>query len=415
MPDISRERAPRRRVVGAVWGAALLLVTTLGLCQLRSAAPQVERDSLYVATVRRGPMLVEVRGAGTLVAEDAEWIPATTDGRVDRITVQPGADVTPETLLLELSNLEVARAARDAELQVLAAEADLRSRRLQIRSAILAQEAVVAAAMVEHAEARDRARADAELAEAGLTSTLTLQASRGREQQTGVRAAVEEKRLALAQESESTDLAAAESRLSQFRAAMNLRNQQLRALRVVAGRSGVVQVVAVEVGARVNAGSNLVRIASRDALKAVVQVSQVDASQIAPGQRARIDTHQGIVEGTVTRIDPAVQNGSVKVDVRLPRELPRGVRTDLSVDAAIEIDRVDNAIYVSRPVQAAPDTSITLFRLSRDGKEAARVAVRVGRTSYNAIEIVEGLDAGDRVILSDTSKFDAFQRITITD
>lgn len=393
---------------------ALVATAALGFFHLKRPAPRVSAESLYIDTVRAGAMVVEVRGAGTLVAEDTEWIPATTDGRVKRIAIQPGAIVAADTLLIELSNAEVVQAARDAELQVRAAEAELRSRRMHLRSAILAQEAVAAAARVEYEDARGRARADAELAESGLTSALTLQSSRGREEQHAVRASVEQKRFELARQSESTDLAAAESRLDLLRASFTLRRQQLDALHVRAGRAGVVQQVAIEVGARVNAGANLARVAAPEPLKAVLQISQTDASQIAIGQRVRIDTHEGIVTGAVSRIDPAVQNGSVTVDVRLPSPLPRGARPDLAVDAAIEIARVDNTLTVNRPVQAAANTSITVFRLNGT-REASRVPVRIGRTSFNAVEILGGLRAGDRVILSDTSAFDRFDQITIND
>ena len=414
MVDVRRERQPQRRKLLIATAVTLVATAALGFYHLKRPAPRVSVESLYIDTVRAGAMVVEVRGAGTLVAEDTEWIPATTDGRVERIAAQPGAIVTADTLLIELSNPEVVQAARDAELQVRAAEADLRSRRMQIRSAILAQEAVVAAARVEHEEARGRARADAELAQSGLTSALTLQASRGRERQNEVRASVEEKRFELAKESERTDLAAADSRLDLLRASLALRRQQLNALHVRAGRAGVLQQIAIEVGSRVARGTNLARIAAPERLKAVVQVSQVDASQIALGQRVRVDTHEGLVSGSVSRIDPAVQNGSVTIDVRLPAPLPRGVRPDLSVDAAIEIARIDNALTVNRPVQAAANTSIKLFRLS-GSRAATRVPVRIGRTSFNAIEILSGLRAGDRVILSDTSTFDGFDHITITD
>ncbi len=416
MVDIKREAGPRRRVLTrAIWSAALLVTGTLGFCHFRSAAPRVSSEALYVDTVQAGTMIVEVRGAGSLVAEQTAWIPADSDGRVERLLVQPGTVVTADTLLVELSNARVAQEARDALLEVGAAEAELRSRRVQLESAILAQEAVVAAARVEYADARNRARADTELAQAGLTSALTLQTSTGREQQLAVRADVEQRRLDLARRSERTDLAAAQSRMDQLRATAALEQQQLEALHVRAGRAGVVQHIAVEVGARVSAGANLARVAASEPLKAVLQISQLDASQIVAGQRVRIDTHQGIVAGVVSRIDPSVQNGSVAVDVRLPRELPRGARPDLSVDAAIEIDRVDRALHVHRPVQAGAHTSVKLFRLAANGRAATRVPVRIGRTSFNSVEILSGLRAGDRVILSDTAAFDQFEQITITD
>lgn len=358
-------------------------------------------------------MTVEIRGAGTLVPEQVEWLPASTEGRVASIAAQPGQTVTPDSVLISLTNPEVVQAAREAGLEVRAAEAELRSRRVHLRSQILTQEAVAATARADHEEALNRAKADQELSAAGLASALTVQSSRGRERQLAVRRDVEERRLALARESELTDLAASEARLEQLVANLSLRRQQLASLEVRAGRTGVLQEVAVQAGERVAAGANLARVAAPEPLKAVLQVSQVDASQIALGQRVKVDTHHGIVEGTVSRIDPGVHEGSVTVDVRLPSPLPRGVRPDLSVDAAIEIERIEQAVFVKRPVQAAANTSIQLFRLSADGRQAVRVPVRIGRTSFNVVEIADGLKPGDRIVLSDTSAFEASDHITI--
>ncbi|HYK04714.1 MAG TPA: HlyD family efflux transporter periplasmic adaptor subunit [Thermoanaerobaculia bacterium] len=416
MVDIKRDVGKRRPAFVRFGAPAVLLtVAALGFCHFKPSSPRVPAGSLHIGVVRAGAMVVEVRAAGTLVAEETRWIPAATDGRVDRILVRPGDTVGPDTVLVELTNAEVARAAGDALLEVQAAEAEMRKLHLTLERQALSQEAVVASARAEHAEARNRARADAELAQVGLTSALTLQAAQGREQQLRVRADVEQKGLELLHRSERTELEAAESRLDRLRSTAALRGQQMEALAVRAGRGGVVQQIAVEVGARVSEGTNLARVAAREPLEAVLQISQLEASQIAAGQQVLVDTHQGIVTGTVSRIDPAVQNGSVTVDVRLPSQLPRGARPDLSIDAAIEIDRIDNALHTGRPVQARAQTSIVMFRLSSDGRTATRVPVRIGRTSLNAVEIVSGLRAGDRVILSDTSTFDRYEQITLTD
>jgi HlyD family secretion protein len=395
--------------------AALTVAGALGFCQLKPPSPRVSGQSLWIGTVERGPMLVEIRGAGTLVPEQVEWLPAPADGRVATIAAQPGQTITPDTILIALTNPEVVQAALEAELAVRAAEAELRSRRVGLRSQILTQEALVASVNADHEDARNHAKADLELASAGLASRLTVQASSGREKQLAVRRDVEEKRLAMSRENEQTDLDAWEARLAQLVANLALRRQQRDSLEVHAGRTGVLQEVAVEVGERVSAGANLARVAAPEPLKAVVQISQVDASQIAPGQRVRVDTHHGIVDGTVSRIDPGVQNGSVTVDVRLPGSLPRGVRPDLSVEAAIEIERIDSAVYVKRPVQAAANTSIHVYRLSPDGRSATRIPVRIGRTSFNVVEIMSGLEPGDRIVLSDTSAFESHDHITITD
>ena len=413
MVDIKREK-PRRDGLRRIFGAVVLLAAgVLGFCHFRTAAPRVSAESLYTDAVRAGAMTIEVRGAGTLVPEDTEWVTATTDGRVDRILIKPGSAIEPDTVLLELSNPQVVQLAREAELEVAAAAADLRSRRLHLDSQILAQEAVVAAARAEHDESRSRARADEELAQAGLTSALTRDASRGRERQLAVRAAVEEKRLVLARTSAVTDLAAGEARVDQYRASARLRADHGRALVVRAGRSGIVQSVAVEVGARVSSGANLARVASRDSLKAVLQVSQLEAANIAPGQRVRIDLHDAAIMGRVLRIDPTVVNGAVNVDVQLGADLPRSARPDQSVEGAIEVDRIARTLFVRRPVHARPGTTIAMYRLANDGKSATRVPVRLGRTSFDAVEIRSGLHAGDRVVLSDTTSFDKFEHITI--
>ena len=416
MVDISRD-VPRRRkrLIRTAAVLVFLGLVTLGFCQMKPPAPRVSSSSLWIDTVRTGPMSVEIRGAGTLVPEEVEWIAAATNGRVAKIVVETGAAVTSDSVLIELTNPEVVQAARDAALAVRAAEAELRSRRVQLQSQLLTQEAVVAAVRADYEDARNRAAADGHLAAEGLTSALTAQSSRGREQQLGVRKDVEEKRVRLARQAEETDLDAARSRIDQLQEILALRRQQLDGLIIRAGRTGVIQQIGVEVGAQVTAGANLARVAAPEPLKAVVQISQVDASQVVIGQRVRVDTNHGIVEGTVARIDPAVQNGSVTLDVRLPTRLPQGVRPDLAIDAAIEIDRIERAIYVSRPVQASSNQTISLYRLSANGKEAKRVAVRIGRTSFKVVEITNGLSPGDRVVLSDMARFEAHERITITE
>ena len=407
--DVRRKRNLR---LGA--GAVILAIGGAALSMQKPAPPSISRSNAWIDTVRRGTLNVEVHGAGVLTAEDVEWVAAATEGRVARVLVRPGAEVTPDTVLLEIQNPELQQATADAGLQLHAALAERENRRNQIESALLAQEAVAATARADFEEARLRAAADADLEKAGLISSLTLKFSRGRETQLGVRVDVEEKRLRLARASRGADIAAANARVDQLRALVTLKKQQCEALHVRAGRSGVVQEVPVEAGQRVTAGGVLARVAAPFPLKAVIQVAEVQASQIAAGQAVDVDTHNGVVSGVVARIDPAVRNGSVAVDVSLPRELPAGARPDLSVDATIRIARIADAIFVGRPVQAEARGSVALFKLSADGASATRTTVRVGRASYNAIEIVGGLAPGDRVVLSDTNAFDRFDRINIT-
>jgi HlyD family secretion protein len=406
----SRRRKVAMRLVIA---AVLVGIGGLALSRQRTALPSISRSQAWIDTVRRGALSIQVHGTGVLAPEDVQWIAAAAEGRIARVHVLPGTAVEAETVLVDIENDEVQRAALDAELQLRAAIADLENHKNQIDSALLAQEAVTATARADYEEARLRAAADADLAHAGLISSLTLKFSRGRETQLGVRVAVEEKRLVLARASRRTDLAASIARVDQLRALVALKRQQRDALHVRAGRAGVVQEVAVQAGQRVAGGAVLARVAAPQPLKAVVQISEVQASQIAAGQTVAIDTHEGVVTGMIARIDPAVRNGSVTIDVRLPHNLPLAARPDLSVDANIDIARIGDAVFVGRPVQADARGTIALFRLEPEGNTAVRTKVRVGRASYNTIEILGGLAPGDRVILSDTTTFDGVDRIAI--
>jgi HlyD family secretion protein len=413
---IRNDRGHRRRtlILRLTGAVALVAIGAFALSRQKAAAPSLSRSQAWIDTVRSGMLRIQVHGSGVLTPQDVRWIAAATDGRVERVVVLPGAPVKADTVLLELQNAELQQAEVDAELQLRAVEAELQRRRNEVEGALLMQEAAVASAHAEYEEARLRAATDADLAKAGLISPLTLKFSRGREGQLEVRAGVEDKRLRLARENKTTDVAAAAARVDQLRALVALRQQQRDALHVRAGRDGVVQEVAVEAGQRVVAGAVLARVAAPQPLKAVIQVSEQQASQIVAGQEVDVDTHDGIVTGRVARIDPAVRNGSVTVDVALPRELPGGARPDLSVDATFTTARLPSAVFVGRPVEASANGTVTLFKVAPDGRSAARTSVRVGRASYNAIEILGGLAPGDRVILSDTSAFDHFDSITIT-
>ncbi|MBV8518756.1 MAG: HlyD family efflux transporter periplasmic adaptor subunit [Acidobacteria bacterium] len=417
--DIVRKSDPagRRRRLAVQLAFVLVLVAVAGvaLSRQKPAVPSLGRSQAWIDTVRRGTLRIQIHGSGVLAPENVQWIAAAADGRVERVLVLPGAPVRDDSVLLDIQNPELQQAAVDAELQLRAAEAECNNRRNQVESALLTQEALDAAARADAEEARLRATADDELAKAGLISALTLKFSRGREAQLATRVAVEDKRLRLARESRETEVAAAAARVEQLRALVALRHQQRDGLHVRAGRAGIVQEVAVEPGQRVNAGAVLARVAAPFPLKAVIQVSEVQASQLAAGQAVDVDVHTGIVRGTVARIDPSVHNGSVTVDVALPRELPSGARPDLSVDATIDVATIANAVFVGRPVQADAKGTLMLFRLAPDGTTAVRTSVRTGRMSFNAIEVLGGLAPGDRVILSDTSAFDRFDRIAITD
>jgi HlyD family secretion protein len=406
----------RRRLAVRVAIATLFLAGgALALSRQKPAAPPLSRSQAWIDTVRRGPLKIEVHGSGVLTPEDVQWVSATTDGRVERVLVLPGTAVTADAELMVIQNAELQQSATTAALELRAAEAELQTRANQVESALLAQEAVVATVRAESEEARLRADADADLAAAGLISDLTRKFSHGRASQLALRLGVEEKRLALARQNRLSDIATAAARVEQLRALVALKQEQREGLRVRAGRAGVVQQVAVEAGQRVTSGAVLARIAAPHPLKAVIQVAEVQAVQIAAGQSVVVDTHNGVVTGVVSRIDPSVRNGSVTVDVRLPQQLPAGARPDLSVDATITIARIADALFVGRPVQAEGKGVVRLFRIDGRGEFATRTTVRVGRVSYNAVEILGGLAAGDRVILSDTSAFDRYDRIAITD
>ncbi|HSP17126.1 MAG TPA: efflux RND transporter periplasmic adaptor subunit [Thermoanaerobaculia bacterium] len=409
----STKRKRRRNVRRLLIAGGIAIVGVAGFCYLKPALPSLSRSQAWIDTVRRGAFRQQVRGSGTLVPEDIRWIPAVTDGRIERVIVLAGETVRADTVLIEISNPELLQAARDAELQLNAAEAELRAREIQVERDLLIQRAATATARAEYEEARLRASADAELARAGLVSPLMLKFSQGKEAQLAVRVDAEEKRLELSSRGQPADLGTARARVGQLRTLLDLKRQQVDALHVRAGRDGVLQQVSVEAGQRVTAGTILAKVAAPYPLKAVLQIAQVEAARIASGQNVEIDTHTGIVRGAVMRIDPAVRNGSVTIDVRLPRDLPAGARPDLSVDALIDVDHAGNVLFVGRPVQAEPNGSVVLFRLGPDGTFAARTRIRVGRASYNAIEILGGLAEGDRVVLSDTSTFDRFDRIRI--
>lgn len=413
--DVLRTPQPRRQRLLLRIALAAIIIAGAGvaLSRQKPAAPPLSRSQAWIDTVRRGTLRVQLHGSGVLTPEDVQWIAAATEGRIERVTVLPGTAVDANTVLLEIQNPELQQSAVDAELQLRAAEAELHNRTNQIESALLTQEAVTAAARADYEEARLRAAADEDLAAAGLISPLTLKLSRGREAQLHVRVDVEDKRLQLARETRLTDVAAAAARVDQMRALVVLKRQQRDALQVRAGRAGIVQEVAVEAGQRVTAGAVLARIAAPLPLKAVIQVAEVSASQIERGQKADVDTHNGIISGVVSRIDPAVRNGSVTIDVMLPRELPAGARPDLSVDATIDVAQIASAVFVGRPVQADPSGNMTLFKLTKDGDAAIRTRVRTGHASFNAIEILGGLEPGDQVVLSDTSAFDKYERIQI--
>jgi HlyD family secretion protein len=415
--DIQKPHAARRRRVRQLsLGAGALvfvLATTLGVSRLKPAAPTVPRSSVLLDTVKRGPMVRQVRGLGTLVPEEIRWIPAATDGRVERIVMQPGSQVRPDTVLMELSNPEVEQRALEAESQLRASQASYNELKVRLQSQHLDQEAAAARVQAEYQQARLRADADDQLAKQGLVPDISRQISRSTADELKNRYSIEGKRLAIAQQSIAAQLLVQAADVEQRRALARLRRGQMQALKVTPGLGGVLQQISVEVGQQVTPGTNLARVAAPERLKAVLRVPETQARDVVLGQPASIDTRNGIVTGHVSRIDPGAQNGTVTVDVALDGALPRGARPDLTVDGTIEIDRLADVLYVGRPAIGGAESRAELFKMDADGEHATRVGVRLGRASVNAVEILEGLSAGDQVILSDTSAWESAGRVRL--
>lgn len=415
--DIPREGLARkrqiRRVLYSLGGLVAILLITLGLSRLKPAAPSVERTTLWPGTVRRGEVLRQVRGLGTLVPEDIRWIPAANEGRVERILGLPGKTVKADTILLELSNPEMELATLNAEWQLKAAEAQYTDLRVRLESQRLDQQAATARVQAEYHQAKLRADRNDLLAKDGLFPDVDLKLSQVMAEELANRYGLEQKRLDISSESIEAQLAVQRTQAEQLRAQYQLKKEQLNALKVRAGVDGVLQQLPVQVGQRVTPGTNLARVADPSRLKAEIKIPETQAKDILIGQPATVDTRNGIIPGRVIRIDPASQNGTVTVDVALEGELPKGARPDLSVDGTIELEHLNNVLYVDRPAFGQEKSTITLFRLVDEGKGAVRVQVKLGRSSVNTIEILEGLKVGDQVILSDMSAWDAYDRIRL--
>jgi len=410
--SVARNKKIRRIVIGAVVLVAIGLIT-VALSQLKPAAPTVERATVWVEPVKRGPMVRQVRGLGTLVPEEIRWVTSVTEGRVERILVYPGTPVKADTVILELSNPNQTQALLEAEQQLKASEAQLINLRSDVQNQVLAQEAAAAQVSADYRRARMQAEADAELAKEGLVSSLTTRLSQVTADNLENRDKTEQNRLKQMRESVPARLAVQQADVDRLRALLALRRSQTTALKVTPGIAGMLQQIEVQVGQQVGPGTNLARVADPTTLKAALKIAETQAKDIQIGQLADVDTRNGIVKGRVSRIDPAVQAGTVTVDVMLEGELPRGARPDLSVDGTIELERLDDILFTGRPAYGQDQSVISLFRLEGDGVHASRTKVTVGRTSVNTVEIKEGLKVGDQVILSDMSQFDAFDRVRL--
>ncbi len=411
-PSNARAKKIRRIAYGTI-AVVLLGGVTYALSKLKPAAPTVDKGTVWAETVKRGDMLREMRGLGTLVPEDIRWIAAQTDARVDRWVLRPGAIVKPDSIIMELSDPTLSQTTLDAELQLRGAEADLANLRVQVDSDLMNQKAAEASVRSDYEQAKIQHDNDEKLVKLGLTSQLIENLSRVKEQQLAIRAQLEGDKTRIAADSGKARIAAQQAKVDETRALYQLKKSQLEALHVRAGINGVLQLVPVEEGQHVTPGTNLARVADPKKLKAEIKIAETQAKDVALGQKASIDTRNGIVGGHVSRIDPSVVNGTVTVDVSIDEPLPPGARPDLSVDGTITIENLRNVLYVGRPVHGQSDSTIGLFKLVDDGSEAVRVNVKLGRSSVNTVEILDGLKVGDQVILSDMSAWDAFDRVRL--
>jgi HlyD family secretion protein len=410
--DVSRKKTIHRAIAGGILLISIAAIT-LGLTRLKSAAPTVERATLYIDTVKRGTMLRQVRGTGSLVPEKVQWIPAETEGQVVRVLVLPGSEVNPETVLLELNNSQLEVAARDAQLQVQAAEAEYQNQQARLKSEQMDQQAGTAKLKSEYVEAKLRAEADDTLAKDGLVPDITLKISHTRAEELAQRYELERQRSESNVQAMKAQLNVYRTRVDQARAQAEMQAKLVQGLKVRAAVEGVMQQLLVQVGQRVTPGTNLARVVQPERLKAELKVAETQARDVQIGQPAIIDTRNGVIRGRVSRVDPAVQNGTVTVDVQFDTALPKGARPDLTVDGTIELERLDHILYVGRPAIGQENDTVMLFRIDPSGKTATQKKVRIGTSSVNSVEVLEGLKEGDRVILSDMSQWEEHDQVSI--
>ena len=417
--DIARpefKQQKRRRPI--MWGAVGLLCLTalaVGVSRLKPAAPEVERSTVWTDTVKRGPMLRQVRGIGSLIPsqEFTRQLPAETEATVVRILKLPGSQVKADTVLLEMSNPQVEQAAIDARLQLKAADAEYQSLRVTLQSNLMNQKAGAATVNSDYTQAKLQSDTDKALYDLGVISGMAYKNSKSRADELTTRNNIEGERLEINQKAIESQMAQQQAKVDQMRVLAELKQKQLDALKVRAGIEGVLVDLPLQVGQHVTPGTMLAKVVQPDHLIAELKVAETQARDVQIGEPALVDTHNGTVSGQVMRVDPAVQNGTVTVDVKLTGELPKGARPDLSVEGTIDLERLDNVLFVGRPAFGQEDSTISLFKLDQDLKGGVRVPVKVGRASVNSIQVIEGLHEGDTVILSDMSRYDNTDRIRL--
>ena len=413
-PDLKAKKRRRQALTIAI-GVVLLAGITFLVMRLKPAAPTVDRSVVWTDVVKRGPMVRQVRGLGTLVPrEDAiRQIPAQSEATVVRILTLPGSDVKADTVLMELSDPQLSQEALDAELSLRSARADLSNVQVKVQSDLMAQKSTAATVNADYKQAQRQAQIDKSLYSLGVISGLAYSGSQGTADQLSTRDKLQEQTVAINEKAVESQLAVQQAKVAQAEAIYGLKKQQLDALKVRAGIAGVLTDMPLAVGQHVTMGTMLAQVVVRNQLKAQLKIAETQARDIEIGQPASIDTHNGLADGIVSRIDPAVQNGTVTVDVKLVGALPEGARPDLSVDGTIDLERMKDVLYVGRPAFGNENSTISLFKLDQQGKGAVRVPVKVGRASVNAIQVLEGLHEGDTVILSDMSRWDTTDRIRL--
>jgi HlyD family secretion protein len=413
-PNIARQKR-RRQIIYIAVGIVLLALVTMGLSRLKPAAPTVERSTVWVDTVKRGSVLRQVRGLGTLVPMEGsiQFLPAVTEGRVDKILELPGAQVKADTILLEMSNPQLTQEALDSEWKLKASEADYKNLQVQLASQVLAQKSLSAQAQSEYSQAKMQSDIDTELAKLGVISQLSEKVSNQKTAELATRNDIEKQRLTNSSEVLIAQLQAKQAEVEEFRALAELKKSQLDRLRVRAGIDGVLQEQTLKIGQFVTPGTTLAKVVQPQRLKAELKIAETQAKDIQLGQPASVDTHNGVIPGHVVRIDPSVVIGTVTVDVALDSALPQGARPDLSVDGTIDLEKMQNVLYVGRPAFGQEQSTVGMFRLEADGNNAVRAQVKLGRSSVNTVEILQGLKEGDQVILSDMSRWDNFDRIRL--
>jgi len=410
--DIPRQPpSKRKRYLLIAAGAVALTLTTVALANLKPAAPTVE--SPWIDQVRRGEMLRQVRGPGTLVPERLQYITAVTQGRVDRVLVQPGETVKPGTVLLELSNPDEDLSTMDAERLLTSAEAQLVQTRSNLESQRLTYQAAVARARSAYQEARRQLEVAEQLNRDNMVTQQEMAQRRDAEQESRTSLEAAEGQLKLSTETMASQIAAQEAQVEQMRRLVAMRRDRLASLKVRSPIEGVVQDLTLQPGQWVMSGTALARVVQPSRLKAVLRVPETQAKDVTLGLKADVDTRNGIVRGRVIRIDPGSQGGTVGVDVSLEGDLPPGARPDLSVDGTIEIERLENVLFMNRPAFGQAESSVSLFKVEPGTGHAVRATVRLGRTSVSTVEIVDGLVEGDSVIISDVSRWDGFDRLRI--